>query len=242
MPLLTAAAILVPELIKLGSGIAQKIKAKKLGKGLKRPEYKVPGSVREAVSNARIAAINPEFAGQRAIESKLSASTSAGISRMKEATSSGTELLNTISGLQGQESAGIRDIGISAQQAQVQDMANLDRALSTQAGYEDKAFERNKMQPFEETAAAVAALKGAGAQNIYSAAAGLGKGAQLLGGGAGGDVAGAVGAAGTAEGAATAPTTPANGLSTPDKFKQAFPDMSEEDLKALQSKLSLITG
>jgi len=233
LPLIAAAALtLGPELMKIGSGISQKIKAKKLGKGLKRPEYKVPGSIREAVSNARIAAINPEFAGQRALESKLSASTSAGISRMKEASSSGTEILNAVSALQGKETEGIRDIGIAAEQAQAQDMANLNQSLSNQARFEDKAFDINKMDPFKEQAAAAAALKEAGAKNIYSGISGIGAGAQML---AGGGVPGSNG-----EGAAEGLATPTSSAPTETSGAvNAFSNMSEEELRMMKSKLGL---
>ena len=234
LPFIASALLtLGPEAIKLGSGIAQKIKAKKLEKTLKRPEYKVPASLREAVSNARIAAINPEFAGQQQLESRLSADTSAAIDQITQASTSGSEILNAISGLHGKEIEGRRDIGIAAEQSQVQDVSNLNRALAGQARYEDKASDI-EMEEFKRKASTIAALKGAGAKNIYSAAGGLGKGALILGGG------GIPGAEGGETGDLTTTRDVIGQEEGMAGFRKAFPDKSDEELQQIIAQISAL--
>lgn len=234
IPLLVSAALtLGPELMKIGSGIIQKIKAKKLSKGLKRPDYKVPASIREAVSNARIAAINPEFAGQQQIESKLSADTSSAIDRITEASSSGTEILNTISGLQGKETEARRDIGIAAEQSQVQDVSNLNQALAGQARFEDKASDL-EMEEFKRKASAISALKGAGAKNIFSGLGGIGKGALMLGGG------GLPGTEGVETGGLTTTGDAVGQEEGMAAFRNAFPGKSDEELNQMITQIGLL--
>lgn len=59
-------------------------------------------------------------------------------------------------------------------QARMNNLAQLYNARSTMAGYRDKAFELNKMQPYMQRAQEAQALQGAGLQNIMRGLQGAG--------------------------------------------------------------------
>lgn len=155
------------------TGAAQYLKGKKLAKNNVRPTYDIPSSVNEYLANARNNS-NKGLPGQNLIEQKLGASTASGVRQAQQGASSSAALMATIAGLKGSEQQGLTDIGIKSAEYQDINQQRLQEALLKYGNYQDKEFDINKQQPFEDNALAAQALKGSGLQNIMSGIEGIG--------------------------------------------------------------------
>lgn len=161
----TAAVVagLADTAVKGTLGAAQFFKGRRLAKNLQRPEYQIPQEVLQNMTQAQ----------QQYYEGLPASVKQQYIQNITRGTASA---LNAA----GDRQAGLAGLGgivqaqndaysnLAAQDAQARQFAGdrLMNARSAVAGYRDKAFDINKMQPYEQQAAAAQALKGSGLQNI----------------------------------------------------------------------------
>lgn len=174
---------LIPSLIQAGQGIAQSVKANKIAKSNIRPTYssqayKIPDEIKEYVARTK-AMMNTRLPGQNLMENKIDANTSNAIAAVQQSGNSSADIINSISGINGQQNDAYNNLGIAGAQRYDQMQGNVNNALLTSAQYKDRAydinsgnkqaeFEYNQNQPYQARAAAASALTGAGQQNIYN--------------------------------------------------------------------------
>jgi hypothetical protein len=174
---------LIPSLIQMGQGIAQGARAKKIASGNQRPTYtatpyKVPDEIAQYVARTK-AQVNTRLPGQSLMENKIDANSSNAIAAIQQSGNSPADIINSISGINGQQNDAYNNLGIAGVQRNDQNQANVNSALLTAAKYKDNAyninsgnrqaeFEYNKNQPYQANAAAASALTGAGQQNLYN--------------------------------------------------------------------------
>lgn len=170
---IAAAAIIqaIPALIKLGSGISQSIKAKKLEKEAgDRPEYEIPESIQQMLDKSNALAQMRELPGANIMEERIRGTTSEMASRMQEATAGTGAMLGGLAQLGRQEAAGLQDIGVRGAEFWSQNQQQLMSNLARMGQYEQEQWKQNMLEPYMESKYAEAALRGAGMQNIFGAA------------------------------------------------------------------------
>ncbi len=146
-------------------GIYQDIKGSKMARDNKRPDYEIPEEISQNLTQAQ----------QLALEGLPSEQKQQYLNNIQRTQQFG---LNSISDRKG----GLAGIGSIVQSgndanmnllsadagARLANQKTLMNARSTMAGYKDKAFELNKLNPYQERATAARSLQGAGLQNIFS--------------------------------------------------------------------------
>lgn len=174
-----AAVSAIPSLFKLGSGLFQSSKARKLANGLNRPgynpdQYQIPPEVQEYLNMTKNRIVDPRLPGQGLMEDKLSAITANAIPNITNP--------NQISDIYGKQMDNQVNLDIAGAQnylgqtrqkesdvasaLQYSKAAQDTKFAQDQSRY-DKMFDYNQNQPFQDRSKAVQALTGAANQNIY---------------------------------------------------------------------------
>lgn len=159
LPLLAA----IPTAIQTGTGIYQAVKGNQMARSMDRPEYEIPQGVLDNLTDAQIQAIRglPQEQISLYLDNVARSEQSA-----LEAMSTRNAGLTGLSNVQQQSNDANRDLlSMNAQQRQINEKA-LMSARTDVAGYEDKAFQTNQMQPYLDMMQGAQAMKGAGIQNI----------------------------------------------------------------------------
>lgn len=153
----------------LGEGIAQQRKASKIEGSLQRPSYEIPSAAKAALENAKAMSLSSKLPGQSYAEGNIRSNTASAIRSATGAASGSADLLASITGIAGNEQAAFSDLAAKGADYQSMNKQRLNEALMSYAPYQEKAWDVNKYQPYEQGAAAVRALKGASRENISNA-------------------------------------------------------------------------
>lgn len=159
LPLLAA----IPTAVQAGTGIYQAVKGNQMARSMDRPEYEIPQEVLDNLTDAQIQALRglPQEQISLYLDNVARSEQSA-----LEAMSTRNAGLTGLSGVQQQSNDAYRDLlSMDAQQRQANEKA-LMGVRSDVAGYRDKAFQTNQMQPYIDMMQGAEAMKGAGIQNI----------------------------------------------------------------------------
>lgn len=133
--------------------------------GSERPEYEIPNSARQALGLARIQAADKNMPGeQKAIERAGVSSANA----VRAAQESGN-VLESISGIQGQYDAATQGILARSEADQKNDQQRLAQQLGQMAQYEDMRYQMNEYAPYAEKQQETRDLVGALSTNLSSA-------------------------------------------------------------------------
>lgn len=165
------------------TGYFQRRSAKKMLKNLQRPEYTIPSEILKSQKLAEEAASeglpSEEYnKAQQDIQRQQNRAISAATSRR-----GGLMALPTV---QQQANDELLNLNVKNAQAKMANRQKLYGIYGQTAGYRDKVFEINQMQPYQQKFDYANQLLGAGNQNLLSGADRLlGGGAQLAFGGSG---------------------------------------------------------
>lgn len=139
------------------------------GKKPERPKYRIPGEAQEAVSTARTLANSTTRPGNEAAVTEINQDAADATNAAQRVTGNQSQILgaNDRAGLiksraMLNNNALNSDFKFNAQK-------NLIGALNNFAQYRDKAFQLNKMQPYQDKAQTKGALISGGIQNIFGA-------------------------------------------------------------------------
>lgn len=147
-------------------GIGQFIKG--LTSQPQRPIYSTPQSVLDLVdSNKRLASSN-KMPGQDILENRLGESTASAISEVKQILGGGPASLGAVADIYGKEQENLAKINYDASVWKSGQQDKLNQALAMMGRYEDKAFDINQMQPYQDEAASSSALQEGGLSNIHT--------------------------------------------------------------------------
>lgn len=164
------------------TGYFQRRKAKKELSKLQRPEYSIPNEVLQNQKMAQQAA-NEGLPSQQYNQAMQNIQKQQ--SRALSAASSRRGALMALPGLQQQANDQLLNLDIKDAQARTANQQQLYGVNSQVAGYRDKAFNINQMQPYQENKNYYNSLLGAGNQNLMSGIDKAASGVGLLVGGGG---------------------------------------------------------
>lgn len=165
----------IPAGIQLAKSYKQSQQAKELEK-MGRPQYEIPEAIQQQVNQARYLASMRELPGQNLMEAKLGQTTAKGIAQMQNAAANPADLASNIARLYGAQNEGIQNIGLKAGQNWLGQQGQLSNALRMMGQYQDKKWDYNQKQPYEEAKAAEAALREASYRNLAAASTGIASG------------------------------------------------------------------
>ncbi len=180
LPLISAGlglASTIPEIAKLITAAQQAKLADKYASAT-RPTYTIPEAQQEATTNARVMADGKTLPGQQTMEDKLGANT-ANATNMAAQKGNPADILATVTALQGNQNDAQNQINTQGVQYQDQNKKELQGQLGQQAAYQDKAFQINQMEPYNNSMKAASALRNASILNEQNGITGLGSAASL---------------------------------------------------------------
>lgn len=170
-------------LLQLGLGIGSRAKGKRKLREAEsfyaKNKYDIPESARSALGVAERQASGVGLPGEDLYRARLGESTAAGVGAAKEAATSASDVLSVLSSLYGGQMQGEQDIALEAARRYDVNQANLQQALGTMAGFEERKWNYNVYEPYKRMLGQAEAYQQRGSQEISS---GLG----TLGGVAGG--------------------------------------------------------
>ena len=155
-------------------GIGQAVAGYSKLKNLTRPEYQIPSEIEQNMSEAELMSYYgmPDAQKQSYMQN---------IQRSGQQALSGTADrkggLGMVSAIQQNQQDSYSNLLSADVQQRMQNIQNAQNMRSVMAGYKDKAFQMNEMQPYQQDYAEAQGLIGAGMQNFMG---GLQSGGQML--------------------------------------------------------------
>ena len=150
-----------------GFGLYQTIKGARDAKNNERPEYRTPQAMIDAMDTA-------ERMSLRGLNEQTIQNFQQGLADTRAASFQGLSSrkagVGAVAGVAQREIAGQQQLAAMDAEQRMRNIQSLQQMRAAMAQYEDKEFELNQMQPFQDRAAAASALQGAGLQNVMGAA------------------------------------------------------------------------
>lgn len=168
MSWIAVASAAIPAAIGLGKAGVQAYQARQFAKA-KRPEYEIPEATTGALNSAKYQASQTQLPGQTQMQQNLDMNTSRGIASLQDVSSSGAGLSSNIASLYRGNVAGQNQLGIAGAQNWNNNQGILRAALSQYGGYQDKAWDINKFQPYLAKKGAESALREGSFRNLAAA-------------------------------------------------------------------------
>lgn len=162
--LATLAAGAVQGGMKIASANKQARQAEELRRQFPRPTYEIPGAINQSTNIARLLAMEG-LPGQELAADQLRQSTASGVRAVTDLAQDPATKAAMAAGLYSQELGQINQLNMADAQARTNNLQNLQGAYGILEQYQDKRFDINQMQPYQDAMAAASALTGASMQN-----------------------------------------------------------------------------
>lgn len=162
--------VLFPSLIQGGLSAIQLLTS--LGINPQRPKYTVPQEVQDKLAQNQVN-LNARSAGAARANENIFANQA---TTLQNATQAGGGISNQLLAgamAQANTNQALGDLSASEMEDFQRRLSNLGAVQSEMGQYRDKEFDINKMQPFQDAAAAKSALIEGGIQNLFGASQGL---------------------------------------------------------------------
>lgn len=130
----------------------------------KRPTYQIPKEISNMLA-LRQMNLRGRMAGASYAEQNILQSQANTVGRYQNIANNPNAILAGVSASQGQANRGFQGLAVTEAQDYQRRLGGLEGAQRTMAGYRDRAFDINEMQPFQDEARTKAALIGAGLRN-----------------------------------------------------------------------------
>lgn len=163
-----AAIAAIPAIMQFIQGIKQQGQADELGQ-IQRPTRTVPPAVQEMINRSRILAGQTKAPGADILENKLLSTSAAGVNDIKNTASSSSSALSAITNLYGNQMGGLNDLSIRNQDYSQQMMEQLLGNLNVLGGEQNKNFDYNFADPYDNAKKAESALRYGADKNKYNA-------------------------------------------------------------------------
>ena len=159
----------IPEVFKLGLGVSQALRARKIEKSQQRPLFAIPGAAQNAMAGQENLATG-QAPGLSTAMQQLSQAQAGSTAAVQNSGGGGGERLAALTMMN--ENAGNQALNLGAQQQQWQaaQQQNLINQQNQYADWQQRAWEYNKYKPYEQAMAKAAELRNAANTNIYGAA------------------------------------------------------------------------
>jgi hypothetical protein len=139
-----------------------------------RPEYAPPQALSEMVNTANREANASMMPGQAQMQQRIQAATSNMVNSAQQNATSSSQLLNSAAAAQVAENRSLTDLYLQSLSFKDRAMMRRQQALLGMAQAEDRAWDYNKNQVFQDKMSTKAGLLGAGLQTTTNAISGLG--------------------------------------------------------------------
>lgn len=161
--MLPLAAFAIPGAIQGGLGLAQLIAGARMNP--KRPAYEIPAAAQEELALSRMQQ-NARMPGISYAENRLAQNSANAAYGLNRAATNPNQILNGLASIQ--MNANIASRGLMEAEAgdAIRRESNLRRSLGVMAGYQERKWQVDKMNPFMDAARTKAALIGGGLQNL----------------------------------------------------------------------------
>lgn len=143
-------------------------KAKELSK-TQRPQYDIPQSEKDALANAKYVAGMTQLPGQNIMQQNLDSQSARAVSNLKDVSPNNAALGSNIGKIYRGNVEGQNQLGIMAAQNWLNNQGNLRGQQGQFAQYQDKKWDINQFQPYQNNMAAASALKYASNMNLNNA-------------------------------------------------------------------------
>lgn len=155
--------------IQAGLGAGQLLAGTFLKKG-KRPEYRIPGGVQEAVATARMKANATTRPGNEYAIDQIRKSEGRAISNVNRASNSASQVLAAASGISANTNRALAENANQNTMFRFNAQSRLQDTLMRLGQYQEKQWYENQMKPYMDKVQTKNMLTGAGIQNISGAA------------------------------------------------------------------------
>ena len=159
----------IPEAFKLGLGVTQALRARKIEKSQQRPIFGIPGAAQNALAGQYNLAMG-QAPGLNTAQQQLAQARAGSVSAVQNSGGGGAERLAALTMLDQNAGNQARELGAMQEQWQAQQQANLINAQNQYADWQQRAWEYNKYKPYEQAMAKAAELRNAANTNFYGAA------------------------------------------------------------------------
>jgi hypothetical protein len=166
---------LLPTGINLAKSAIQGKQASELAK-VQRPQYNIPQGVLDAVNQSKYLASMRELPGQNLMEARLGENTAKGIAEMRNVAANPADLASNVAKMYGAQTQGLQDIGIQAGQNWLGQQGQLSQMLQNLGQYQEKAWDYNQNQPYQQAKAAESALREGAFRNLTAAGTNIASG------------------------------------------------------------------
>jgi hypothetical protein len=156
-------------------GIGQMVKGAIQG-SKKAPKMEIPQAAQQALQIAKTQAGQTQMPGQSIMEDKLASQAAAATQRLLESSGGGGGALGGIAQINQGLSNQMGGILMNQANYVAGQKQNLQNQLGNMAGWQDRQFQMNEMQPYLQEMDASRRSKDAGMQNLWGAASGFVKG------------------------------------------------------------------
>ena len=158
----------VPSLVQTGVGIGQLLKSRKLQKGLgDRPEMEIPDAAKEALAVARNLASSFYMPGQSQAEQALNQQYAGAAQNVMNTASSSAEALGALVNANANRMAAQTNLAGQAEQSYVNRQAMLQGELKNMGEWQFDEWMQNTWNPYAQKVSDIAAMKQAGATNLF---------------------------------------------------------------------------
>jgi len=162
--------VLFPSLIQGGLSAIQLLTS--LGINPKRPTYAVPQEVQDKLAQNQVN-LNARSAGAARANENIFANQATTLQNAAQAGGGISNQLLAGAMAQANTNQALGDLSASEMEDFQRRLSNLGSVQSEMGQYRDKEFDINKMQPFQDAAAAKSALIEGGIQNLFGSSQGL---------------------------------------------------------------------
>jgi hypothetical protein len=160
---------MIPEAFKLGLGVTQALRARKIEKTQQRPIFNIPGAAQNAMAGQYNLA-SGQAPGLNTAMQQLAQAQAGSINAVQNSGGGGAERLAALTMLDQNAGNQAQQLGATQQQWQAEQQANLINQQNRYADWQQRAWEYNKYKPYEQAMAKAAELRNAANTNIYGAA------------------------------------------------------------------------
>lgn len=156
-------------LLLRGGMAAGQLAAGYLLKPKERPKYRIPGGITETTNRARLNANASSDAILQNDEDNIDQSGANAVKNVQRTATSGSDAVLSAGEISGQVDASKMQANRGFAQRKMMNENRLDGALAQEAQYQDKAFDYNVNQPYQEAMDTSNAMFSAGAGNLTDA-------------------------------------------------------------------------
>ena len=138
----------------------------------KRPEYQIPSDIRNMLALRQLN-LRGRMAGATQAEKNIMQSQANAVGTYQRMQTNPNAILSGVSASQGLSNRAFTDLATQEAVDYQRRLSGLENAQRTMGNYQDKQWQLNEYEPYQDKARTKAALIGAGLKNFFGAAAGV---------------------------------------------------------------------